>query len=103
MEQVDLALRRTAYDLGYKEEMITVLEAEVAALREGRHEDAELLRKVREEAARSGDERTENVGVEQASAGQAAGRADESGTGTAGEVALDEATVCAPAEGRSRG
>jgi DivIVA domain-containing protein len=51
MSQVDRALRRTAYDLGYKDEMIAVLEAEVSALREGRKEDAELLRKAREAAA----------------------------------------------------
>ena len=51
MGQVDRVLRRTAYDLGYKDEMIAVLEAEVAALREGRLEDAEVLRKAREEAA----------------------------------------------------
>lgn len=51
MGQVDRVLRRTAYDLGYKDEMIAVLEAEVAALRDGRLEDAEVLRKAREEAA----------------------------------------------------
>jgi DivIVA domain-containing protein len=51
MAQVDRALRRTAYDVGYKDEMIAVLEAEVAALREGRLEDADLLRKAREAAA----------------------------------------------------
>jgi DivIVA domain-containing protein len=51
MAQVDRVLRRTAYDVGYKEEMIAVLEAEVTALREGRSEDAELLRKARESAA----------------------------------------------------
>jgi DivIVA domain-containing protein len=51
MAQVDRVLRRTAYDLGYKDEMIAVLEAEVAALREGRLNDAEVLRKAREEAA----------------------------------------------------
>jgi DivIVA domain-containing protein len=51
MAQVDRVLRRTAYDVGYKDEMIAVLEAEVAALREGRLEDAELLRKARESAA----------------------------------------------------
>jgi hypothetical protein len=51
MGQVDRMLRRTAYDLGYKDEMIAVLEAEVIALREGRSEDAELLRKAREGAA----------------------------------------------------
>jgi len=51
MAQVDRVLRRTAYDVGYKDEMIAVLEAEVAALRDGRREDAELLRKARESAA----------------------------------------------------
>lgn len=44
MRQVDTALSRVAYDLGYKQELITALEAEVAALREGRAEDADLLR-----------------------------------------------------------
>ena len=51
MTQVDRALRRTAYDIGYKDEMIAVLEAEVIALREGRTEDADLLRKAREAAS----------------------------------------------------
>ena len=52
MVQVDQALRRAAYDIGYKEELIGVLEAEVAALREGRTEDAETLRRAREAAQR---------------------------------------------------
>jgi DivIVA domain-containing protein len=52
MAQVDQALRRAAYDIGYKEELIGVLEAEVAALREGRTEDAETLRRAREAAQR---------------------------------------------------
>jgi DivIVA domain-containing protein len=52
MGQVDQALRRTAYDIGYKEELITVLEAEVAALREGRLDEAETLRQAREAALR---------------------------------------------------
>jgi DivIVA domain-containing protein len=50
MAQVDQALQRAAYDIGYKGELIGVLEAEVAALREGRTEDAEALRKAREAA-----------------------------------------------------
>src|SRR6185369_9577255 len=54
MTQVDRVLRRTAYDIGYKDEMIAVLEAEVTALREGRTEDAELMRKAREGAAAPG-------------------------------------------------
>jgi DivIVA domain-containing protein len=51
MSQVDLVLRRTAYDLGYKDEMIAVLEAEVAALRDGRLDDADLLSQARTAAA----------------------------------------------------
>lgn len=47
MSQVDSALRRAAYDVGYKTELVAVLEAEVAALREGRQEDADELRKSR--------------------------------------------------------
>ena len=50
MAQVDAALRRTAYDLGYKEELITVLMAEVDALRAGRRDDADLLREARDQA-----------------------------------------------------
>jgi DivIVA domain-containing protein len=51
MAQVDEALRRTAYDIGYKSELIGVLEAEVAALREGRLEDADALREARTAAS----------------------------------------------------
>jgi DivIVA domain-containing protein len=50
MAQVDQALQRAAYDIGYKGELIGVLEAEVAALREGRIDDADALRKAREAA-----------------------------------------------------
>jgi DivIVA domain-containing protein len=50
MAQVDRALRRAAYDIGYKDELISVLRAEVEALREGRHDDAEVLRQAREAA-----------------------------------------------------
>jgi DivIVA domain-containing protein len=52
MEQVDRALRRAAYDVGYKDEMISVLEAEVDALRDGRTDEAEQLRQARESARR---------------------------------------------------
>ncbi|MFE9689063.1 DivIVA domain-containing protein [Micromonospora sp. NPDC005806] len=51
MDQVDQAMRRAAYDIGYKSELIGVFEAEVAALREGRTEEADALRRAREEAA----------------------------------------------------
>lgn len=57
MAQVDQALRRAAYDIGYKEELIAVLEAEVTALREGRMSDAETLRRARE-AAQGGPSQT---------------------------------------------
>lgn len=50
MAQVDQALRRAAYDIGYKDELIGVLEAEVNALREGRTLDADALRRAREAA-----------------------------------------------------
>ncbi|WP_436526117.1 DivIVA domain-containing protein [Actinoplanes sp. HUAS TT8] len=50
MAQVDQALQRAAYDIGYKGELIGVLEAEVTALREGRTEDADALRAAREAA-----------------------------------------------------
>jgi DivIVA domain-containing protein len=50
MAQVDQALQRAAYDIGYKGELIGVLEAEVLALREGRVADADVLRRAREAA-----------------------------------------------------
>lgn len=50
MSQVDAAMARAAYDIGFKQEMIEALRAEVTALREGRTEDAEILRKARETA-----------------------------------------------------
>ncbi|WP_189078536.1 DivIVA domain-containing protein [Mangrovihabitans endophyticus] len=50
MSQVDQALKRAAYDIGYKSELIGVLEAEVLALREGRTSDADMLRRAREAA-----------------------------------------------------
>ena len=47
MDQVDRALKRVAYDIGYKDELINVLSAEVEALRDGRAEDADSLRAAR--------------------------------------------------------
>jgi len=47
MDQVDRALKRVAYDIGYKDELINVLAAEVDALRDGRAEDADTLRAAR--------------------------------------------------------
>ncbi|HEY1487313.1 MAG TPA: DivIVA domain-containing protein [Micromonosporaceae bacterium] len=54
MDQVDAALRRAAYDLGYKEELIEVLEAEIEAIRAGHTEEAEQLRASREGAQPTG-------------------------------------------------
>lgn len=51
MAQVDAALERLGYDIGYKDELIKVLQSEVDALREGRLPDAEVLRRAREAAA----------------------------------------------------
>jgi len=59
MAQVDAAFRRAAYDIGYKEELIQVLEAEVTALREGRIEDADALQQARA-AATSGATSVDN-------------------------------------------
>lgn len=50
MAQVDQTLRRLAYDIGYKSELINVLEAEVTALREGRLDDADTLARARASA-----------------------------------------------------
>jgi DivIVA domain-containing protein len=50
MDQVDRALRRLAYDIGYKDELIAVLEAEVTALRAGRLADADALARARQAA-----------------------------------------------------
>jgi DivIVA domain-containing protein len=97
MAEVDHAFRRTAYDLGYKEELINVLEAEVSALREGRLEDADELRRARERAARSAapdDEEAEGAAETDDDASGADGdEADEAGhaTGDAAERASGEA------------
>ncbi len=53
MDQVDAATKRAAYDIGYKEELIGVLEAELAALRAGEIEEADALRAARESAISS--------------------------------------------------
>lgn len=53
MDQIDQTLRRLAYDIGYKSELIEVLEAEITALREGRQEDADTLASTRAAALAS--------------------------------------------------
>jgi DivIVA domain-containing protein len=54
MDQVDSALHRAAYDLGYKQELIDVLGAEIAALRDGREDEAQELRLARESSQPTG-------------------------------------------------
>ena len=63
MSQVDQALQRAAYDIGYKGELIGVLEAEVTALREGRIADADVLRRAREAAIAPPPAPAENPGA----------------------------------------
>ena len=76
MAQVDQAMRRAAYDIGYKSELIGVLEAEVAALREGRTEDADALRQAREQSASTAHDRaTRPTPDEAADADRHGGRA----------------------------
>ncbi|WP_442934016.1 DivIVA domain-containing protein [Micromonospora sp. CPCC 205561] len=77
MAQVDQAMRRAAYDIGYKSELIGVLEAEVAALREGRTADAEELRRAREQAAAAAAEApSEARGAVPVDAGRPAARGE---------------------------
>ncbi len=107
MGQVDTALRRAAYDIGYKQELIGVLEAEVDALRDGRVEEADKLRSARQAAlsaiaggprsttdaadGESGETTTESAGESAVeSAGESAG---ESAVESAGESAGDEAAT----------
>ncbi|MGH8876103.1 MAG: DivIVA domain-containing protein, partial [Stackebrandtia sp.] len=54
--QVDDALSRLAYDVGFKDELIKVLASEVTALRDGRTEEADSLRQARERALGEADE-----------------------------------------------
>ncbi|MER5702375.1 DivIVA domain-containing protein [Micromonospora sp. NPDC002296] len=93
MAQVDQALRRTAYDIGYKSELIGVLEAEVTALREGRAADADELRRTREQAAAAAEAAdTTPVGDLKAAS------VDADGPTTAGAEADGPATVSADAD-----
>lgn len=102
MAEVDHALRRTAYDLGYKEELINVLEAEVNALREGRLEDADELRRARERAANSAapDEAAE-VGDGDAVDGDDVSGADEDEADEPGDAAEQAGSGAAEQAGGS--
>ncbi|MDG4833547.1 DivIVA domain-containing protein [Solwaraspora sp. WMMD1047] len=104
MAQVDQALRRAAYDIGYKDELIGVLEAEVTALREGRPADADALRRARQaalvpaataagpESAGPADPGPESAGP----AGADAGSADPGPAGAARDRSGDVAATADP-------
>jgi DivIVA domain-containing protein len=79
MAQVDQAMRRAAYDIGYKDELIGVLEAEVVALREGRTADADALRQIREAALSPGSSRSTGSGRPRDRGGDAIGDGDAGG------------------------
>lgn len=83
--QVDQALRRVAYDIGYKDELIGVLSAEVEALREGRIEDADALRAAR--LAALGEATPAEIGVSMAGRGEGSPAGSESGVIELGEIA----------------
>ncbi|MCI4064096.1 DivIVA domain-containing protein [Micromonospora sp. R77] len=112
MAQVDQAMRRTAYDIGYKSELIGVLEAEVAALREGRTAEADALRRAREESAGTGtgmavppvaDEpptADESPAVDDSAAVQHSAAEDTSAVD--GSAAPESVPATAPATGLSR-
>ncbi|MCX5069050.1 DivIVA domain-containing protein [Micromonospora lupini] len=93
MAQVDQAMRRAAYDIGYKSELIGVLEAEVIALREGRTDDADALRQAREQAAGAVPDATAAEPDE--TAAPAEGTAADDGTVPAEADALPAATSSA--------
>ncbi|MBU2663042.1 DivIVA domain-containing protein [Actinoplanes bogorensis] len=101
MSQVDQALQRAAYDIGYKGELIGVLEAEVTALREGRTADADVLRKAREAAiapSEAGESPAPAAGdlqiaVSQASPEASAGDSPEAKTAPGAQAVPDDAPV----------
>lgn len=105
MAQVDAAMQRAAYDIGYKDELIKVLQAEIVALREGRFPDAEVLRRAREAAAvpavppasRPGDGTPAAAGGD--AGGDAGGAGDTGGAGGAGEPERASAAASASAAG----
>ncbi len=112
MAQVDQSLARLGYDLGYKEELIHALEAEVQALRDGRAEDADELARAREAAvvgASQGavapfDPTGDPAGVPEDEAADpdqpAAGPADSSGDDAAtGDAATGDAATSGSASG----
>lgn len=97
MSQVDQAMRRAAYDIGYKSELIGVLEAEVTALREGRVADADALRHTREQAAAAAAEQAAGADAPTAAAPTAA--APTAAAAAADAPAGDAAPAAVPATG----
>ncbi len=100
MDQVDQALRRTAYDIGYKDELIGVLRAEVEALRDGRREEADELARAREAAtaAAPGEPGTVEPGTAEPDDGAAVvseAGVIEAGVIEVGVIELDEPAVAA--------
>lgn len=83
MDQVDAALRRAAYDVGYKGELIGVLEAEIEALRAGRRDDADKLRAARAAAlsAAAGSGQAATVGERAGGTGPDAAAGDRESAG----------------------
>lgn len=94
MAQVDQTLRRLAYDLGYKTELIQVLEAEILALRDGRLEDADTLAHARISALSQKDAPAGVDVVEPSVEGPISARLS---TSTPAVVAQDDDVVDAPA------
>ncbi|ASW53362.1 DivIVA domain-containing protein [Plantactinospora sp. KBS50] len=91
MAQVDEAMRRAAYDIGYKDELIGVLEAEVTALREGRTADADAFRQTRDAALRAATGETPGTDAEDVAADPA------------GADGADPVPVATPADGSETG
>ncbi|MEV5819138.1 DivIVA domain-containing protein [Micromonospora haikouensis] len=98
MSQVDQAMRRAAYDIGYKSELIGVLEAEVTALREGRVADADALRHTREQAAAAAAEQA--AGADALTTAAAPAAAAATGAAAAADAPTgDAAPAAVPATG----
>lgn len=93
MAQVDAALDRLGYDIGYKDELIKVLQSEVDALREGRLPDAEVLRRAREAAAAPASYAPGGAAGPEAQAGAVSESAaeDSEGLSTTGDPAAKSA------------
>jgi DivIVA domain-containing protein len=104
MAQVDAALRRAAYDIGYKLELIDVLEAEVAALRDGRQGDADRLRAAREAASHVASAGSPGQGPAAEPAGSAApGPVEAAPNPAAGSSAADSSAAGSDQAGSDSG